>query len=81
MRAHCRIAAQGASRPETIRPRKGFNTRDALPVLGIGEALVSVIGEDNVPSEVKVKVGLPVGQIGPALSFERGVAMETSHCA
>ncbi|MGT2467428.1 helicase HerA-like domain-containing protein [Mesorhizobium atlanticum] len=64
---------------DTIRPRKGFKTRDELPVLSIGEALVSVIGEDNVPSEVeKVKVTLPAGQIGPISDEERRVLLEST---
>ncbi|RWM29430.1 helicase HerA-like domain-containing protein [Mesorhizobium sp.] len=64
---------------DTIRPRKGFKTRDELPVLSIGEALVSVIGEDNVPSQVdKVKVTLPAGQIGPISDEERRVLIEST---
>ncbi|TIR24001.1 MAG: DUF853 family protein [Mesorhizobium sp.] len=64
---------------DTIRPRKGFKTRDELPVLSIGEALVSVIGEDNVPSEVeKVKVTLPAGEIGPISDEERRVLLEST---
>jgi DNA helicase HerA-like ATPase len=78
MRAHTAESLRKVrAAADTIRPRKGFNTREELPVLGIGEALVSVIGEDNVPSEVeKVKVGLPMGQIGPISEFERFAAIE-----
>jgi DNA helicase HerA-like ATPase len=78
MRAHTAESLRKVrAAADTIRPRKGFNTREELPVLGIGEALVSVIGEDNVPSEVeKVKVGLPMGQIGPISDFERFAAIE-----
>lgn len=64
---------------DTIRPRKGFKTREELPVLKIGEALVSVIGEDNVPSEVeKVKISLPIGQIGPISDIEREIVNSVS---
>ncbi|RWC91672.1 MAG: DUF853 family protein [Mesorhizobium sp.] len=64
---------------DTIRPREGLKTRDELPILKIGEALVSVIGEDNVPSEVeKVKVTRPAGQIGPISDEERRVVIEAT---
>ncbi|TIX58876.1 MAG: DUF853 family protein [Mesorhizobium sp.] len=64
---------------DTIRPRKGFKTREELPVLKIGEALISVTGEDNVPSEVeKVKVIMPAGQIGPIPDEERKVVLEST---
>ncbi|MHA6687719.1 helicase HerA-like domain-containing protein [Mesorhizobium sp. A556] len=64
---------------DTIRPRKGFKTKEELPTLKIGEALVSVIGEDSVPSEVqKVKVALPKGQLGPVSDLERQVVIEGS---
>jgi DNA helicase HerA-like ATPase len=62
---------------DTIRPRKGFKTKDELPTLKIGEALVSVIGEDNVPSEVeKVKVIFPTAQVGAISDEERQVVLE-----
>ncbi|WP_292463517.1 helicase HerA-like domain-containing protein [Mesorhizobium sp.] len=64
---------------DTIRPRKSFKTREELPVLKIGEALVSVIGEDNVPSEVeKVKVSTPSGQLGPISDIERRALLEST---
>ncbi|MBZ9678246.1 helicase HerA-like domain-containing protein [Mesorhizobium sp. ES1-1] len=62
---------------DTIRPRKGFKTKEELPTLKIGEALVSVIGEDNVPSEVeKVKVIYPAAQVGAISDEERQVVLE-----
>lgn len=80
MRAHTAESLRKVcAAADTIRPRKGFNTREELPVLGIGEALVSVIGEDSVPSEVdKVKVGMPIGQIGPISDIERLAAIEAT---
>lgn len=64
---------------DTIRPRKGFNTREELPVLGIGHAIVSVIAEDNVPSEVeKVRVTLPSGQLGPISYIERRSSIDAT---
>ncbi|MER9961660.1 DUF853 domain-containing protein [Mesorhizobium sp. M0045] len=64
---------------DTIRPRKGFKTREELPVLKIGEALISVIGEDNVPSEVeKVQVIMPAGQVGSISDEERQVVLEST---
>ncbi|MDI6025620.1 DUF853 family protein [Corticibacterium sp. UT-5YL-CI-8] len=67
---------------DTIRPRKGFNTREALPVLATGEALVSVIAEDNIPSEVqKVRVIPPQGQIGPVSELERRVQIDAGAMA
>ncbi|MER9615589.1 helicase HerA-like domain-containing protein [Mesorhizobium sp. M0207] len=64
---------------DTIRPRKGFKTREELPTLKIGEALISVIGEDNVPSEVeKVQVIMPAGQVGSISDEERQVVLEST---
>lgn len=64
---------------DTIRPRAGLKTREELPALKIGEALVSVIGVDNVPTEVeKVKVIKPAGQLGPFSDIERRAAIEAT---
>ena len=67
---------------DTIRPRKGFSTREALPVLATGEALVSVIGTDNTPTEVaKVRVIPPQGQVGPISDLEREHVISGSELA
>jgi len=64
---------------DTIRPRHGFKTREELPALKIGEALVSVIGHENVPTEVeKVRVTMPAGQLGPISDMERRAAIEAT---
>ncbi|QKD02165.1 helicase HerA-like domain-containing protein [Mesorhizobium loti] len=64
---------------ETIRPRKGFMTKEELPTLKIGEALVSVIGDDNVPTEVeKVLVIMPTAQVGSISIEERQLVLEST---
>jgi len=64
---------------DTIRPNPAIKTREQLPILAIGEALVSVIGPNNTPSMVeKVKVGFPQAQVGPVSDLERNAIIEAS---
>lgn len=80
MRAHTAVSLRKIkAAAESIRPAEGMKTRDELPSLAIGEAIISVIGEDNVPSRAaKVKVTLPAAQIGPVSGMERQAAMDAS---
>lgn len=51
---------------QTFRPNPEFDTADVISNLGIGEALVSVLDEQGVPSIVeKVNIVAPQSYIGP----------------
>lgn len=59
---------------QAFRPNKDVDVKAEIVNMGIGEALVSVMVEDGVPSPVeKVKVNLPESQIGPISDLERAV--------
>lgn len=59
---------------QAFRPNKGVDVKSAILTMGIGEALVSVMMEDGVPSPVeKVRVTPPQSQIGPISDLERDV--------
>lgn len=59
---------------QAFRPNKGVDVKAEIVSMGIGEALVSVMIDDGVPSPVeKVKIGLPESQIGPISDLEREV--------
>lgn len=59
---------------QAFRPNKGVDVQSAIVNMGIGEALVSVMIEDGVPSPVeRVKIDLPESQIGPISDLEREV--------
>ncbi len=67
---------------DTIRPNPTIKTREVLPTLGVGEALVSVIGSDNVPSPVeRVRIFPPAAQVGPISALERGLHVQQSPLA
>jgi DNA helicase HerA-like ATPase len=60
-------------------PNAQFNTVDRVTTLGIGEALVSVMGEDGSPQPVRqTLIAPPEGRIGPLTDAERGVLMQRS---
>ncbi len=60
-------------------PNPKFSTEDAIPALGIGEALVSVLDEDGRPLPVqKTLVAPPEGRIGPLSDDERQALIERS---
>lgn len=59
---------------QAFRPNKNVDVKAEIVNIGIGEALVSVMIEDGVPSPVeKVKIDLPESQIGPLSDLEREV--------
>ncbi|WP_281978555.1 helicase HerA-like domain-containing protein [Pseudorhizobium flavum] len=59
---------------QAFRPNKGVDVRHEILNMGIGEALVSVMLDDGVPSPVeKVRILPPQSQIGPISDLEREV--------
>lgn len=56
----------------TFRANKGVDTAAAITEMGIGEALVSVIGAGGVPTPVvRAKINLPSSQLHPIDELER----------
>lgn len=57
---------------ETFRPNPEFSTEEVITQLGIGEALVSVLGEKGIPSIVgRTLIRPPSAQVGPLNPAER----------
>jgi DNA helicase HerA-like ATPase len=57
---------------ETFRPNPAFSTEEAIGQLGTGEALVSVLEANGVPSMVgRTMIRPPQGRIGPLSADER----------
>ncbi|PWJ79783.1 hypothetical protein C7441_11460 [Pseudaminobacter salicylatoxidans] len=64
---------------DALRPNPGVDVRTEITAMGIGEALVSVIESDGVPSKVeKVKIIPPAAQVGPISDMERSTLIEGS---
>lgn len=64
---------------DAFRPNRGVDVRAEITTMGIGEALISVMEDDNVPTKVeKVRIIPPAGQIGPVSSIERRTLTEAS---
>ncbi len=64
---------------QTMRANPNFDTSDLITQLGVGEALVSVLEEDGIPSIVqKTLICPPYSRIGPATDSERQQEMKTS---
>ncbi len=60
-------------------PNPQFHTADRVTTLGIGEALVSVMGEDGRPQPVQqTLIAPPEGRIGPLADDERTAIMQRS---
>ncbi len=56
----------------TMAPNPAFKTEDALPALGVGEALVSVLDAKGVPTPVEKTAMLPpLSRVGPITAPER----------
>ncbi|MCZ8104020.1 MAG: DUF853 family protein [Burkholderiales bacterium] len=56
----------------TFRANKGVDTAKAITEMGIGEALVSLIGPGGVPTPVvRAKITLPTSQLEPIDELER----------
>ena len=64
---------------QTMRPNPDFDTTEVITQLGVGEALVSTLEEDGVPSIVeKTLICPPRSRIGPATDMEREQVIRTS---
>ncbi len=67
---------------ETFRPNPKLDTEAAITELGVGEALVSLLGEGGVPGIVdRALVAPPRSRIGPATAVERAGVMTDSPVA
>lgn len=68
-----RVAAQ------TFRPNPALDTAEVITNMGVGEALVSVLLKDGVPSIVeRTLVRPPCSRMGPATDEERKAVIDTS---
>ncbi|MEZ0225731.1 MAG: helicase HerA-like domain-containing protein [Alphaproteobacteria bacterium] len=64
---------------ESLRANPAFDTEKVLGELGVGEALVSMLDEQGVPTVVeRVKVRLPDSRLGPLQEMERRQLMMAS---
>ncbi|AWC22226.1 Ornithine/acetylornithine aminotransferase [Aminobacter sp. MSH1] len=64
---------------DAFRPNRGVDVRAEITTMGIGEALISVMEDDNIPTKVeKVRIIPPSGQIGMVSSIERQAIVEAS---
>lgn len=67
---------------QAFRPNKGVDVKHEILNMGIGEALVSVMLDDGVPSPVeKVRILPPQSQIGPISDLEREVLTKQNDLA
>jgi DNA helicase HerA-like ATPase len=67
---------------ETFRPNPDFDCAKAITQLGVGEALVSTLGEKAVPSVVqRTLIRPPSSRIGPITDAERKKVMDESPVA
>ena len=64
---------------QTMRENPSFDSETAIMELGVGEALVSTLEEDGIPSIVeRTMVRPPVSRIGPVTEAERGKVLKSS---
>ena len=64
---------------ETFRPNPAFSTAAAITQLGVGEALVSMLGPKGVPAMVeRVLMRPPASRIGPISEAERSAIRAAS---
>ena len=64
---------------QTMRENPAFDSEEAIMELGVGEALVSTLEDDGIPSIVeRTTVRPPVSRIGPATDSERDKALKSS---
>lgn len=62
---------------QAFRPNRAVDVKAEITTMGIGEALISVMESDGVPSIVeKVRIFPPSGQVGPISDLERKVLLE-----
>ena len=64
---------------ETFRANPAFDAAEAIKELGVGEALVSMLGRKGVPGMVeRTLIRPPASRLGPAKAAERKLVMEGS---
>ena len=64
---------------DSFRPNPAFDTAEAIPALGVGEAVVSTLDEKGAPSMVaRTKIRPPDSRLGPATDTERAAIMAAS---
>jgi uncharacterized protein len=64
---------------ETFRPNPAFDTGTVITELGVGEALVSTLGDGGVPGIVhRTLVRPPAARVGPVTDAERAELMAAS---
>ncbi len=64
---------------ETFRKNPDFDTSDAIMHLGVGEALVSMLGDKGAPEIVdRVLIAPPSARVGPITTEERAEIMRAS---
>lgn len=64
---------------ETFRKNPAFDTADAIMHLGVGEALVSMLGDKGAPEIVdRVLIAPPAARVGPVTPQERAALMQAS---
>jgi DNA helicase HerA-like ATPase len=67
---------------ETFRPNPKLDVQRVITELGVGEALVSTLGEGGVPTMVeRTLIRPPAARVGPATSAERRAAIAASPLA
>lgn len=61
---------------QAFRENRGVDVRKEITTLAVGEALISVLDEEGIPTKVeKVSILPPSAQVGPISQMERGVLM------
>jgi uncharacterized protein len=71
-----------ATAAETFRPNPEFNVGEAITKLGVGEALISTVGDGGVPGIVqRTLVRPPSSRLGPISPEERSARLATSPVA
>ena len=64
---------------ETFRPNPNIDTGQVITELGVGEALVSTLNEDGIPTQVeRILIRPPESRIGPMNASERSEQMNRS---
>jgi DNA helicase HerA-like ATPase len=64
---------------DSFRPNPAFDTAEAIPALGVGEAVVSTLDEKGAPAMVaRTKIRPPDSRLGPAADAERAAVMAAS---
>ncbi len=64
---------------QTMRENPAFDSEEAIMQLGVGEALVSTLEDNGIPSIVeRTMIRPPVSRIGPATESERASALKSS---